>query len=271
MTDFRIAADFFDHPKTVKLQATLGDTGIVCLLRLWAYATRYRTKGVLTNMTMADIAQVSRWPGSAKKYVGTLKRLRFLTKDEGDDSLKLHNWEERNPFVVGTDWRKERARKGGQAKRDKELASTLSTIKHPTKQALSSAPSPTPTPIPSPSPIPSPKKEKPIDRFNQFLKDKEGAVWEMIRAGKFDLIATPDKPQGWWAKREIDSMRAWLIADPRRGKSQWMRFITNWLIKGKKDIDSGYKKPYPEYKTKREEDDYYASKRRTEQTSSFPD
>ena len=55
---------------------------------------------------------------------------------------------------------------------------------------------------------------------------------------------------------EIKAMEAWLLANPNNTKSNYERFITNWLKRAqdkapRKDTNSGYnKKPIepPEYK-----------------------
>jgi hypothetical protein len=45
VTDIRLSVDFFDHPKTVKLERRHGLPGLKALLVLWKWAAKNRTSG----------------------------------------------------------------------------------------------------------------------------------------------------------------------------------------------------------------------------------
>lgn len=108
MADFRIDTGFLDHVKTKKLERLLHADGVLCLVRLWAYATESRPKGVLQNMDADDIEIAAGWDGEQGLFVDALKRVRFLDDESGVYSL--HNWEIRNPWAYGSEDRSERAR-----------------------------------------------------------------------------------------------------------------------------------------------------------------
>lgn len=95
--DIRLDTDFFDHRKTVKLRRKLGDSGIVCLLKLWIEARRYEPDGIL-DMSEEDIEERMDWNGAPGLFVNTLcaEQTRFLDRIEG--GFKLHNWDKRQPW-----------------------------------------------------------------------------------------------------------------------------------------------------------------------------
>ena len=46
--DIRLSVEFFDHPKTVKLQRRLGVGAVICLQRLWIWTAQNRSNGVFS-------------------------------------------------------------------------------------------------------------------------------------------------------------------------------------------------------------------------------
>ena len=78
--DFRVALDFLDHPKTVRLKAAVGAEGIFCLMRLWAFAGNYRPRGILTGMNPDDIALAAKWPGDPDEFVCALVTSKVLDR-----------------------------------------------------------------------------------------------------------------------------------------------------------------------------------------------
>lgn len=54
-TDYRVNIGFFSHHKTRLLKRKLGDSGIVAILALWAYAAQFRPDGNLSGMTAEAI------------------------------------------------------------------------------------------------------------------------------------------------------------------------------------------------------------------------
>lgn len=154
MSDIRIDLDFDTHPKIIKLKRRTGDTGLLCLIRLWCYAAKHRSNGVLTDMDAEDVAIACCWSGNEQDFVDTLKQLRLLDQTE-EGTYALHNWEQRNPWAANSEERSELARKAVNARWNK---------RNDTERIRSvydaNAESNTPSPSPSPIPTPSPKEEK---------------------------------------------------------------------------------------------------------------
>jgi len=109
--DFRLKVSFFTHPKTRRLRRRHGDAAIVCLLRLWAFATQHRYKGVLYDMDENDIIDVSEWHGDGE-FVDSLVEFGFL--ERGDEWFELHDWRDHNGWAFHADSRQESARKAAE-------------------------------------------------------------------------------------------------------------------------------------------------------------
>ena len=189
-TDFRVSVDFFTHHKTLKLQRRLGPEGVLCLLKLWAYASKSRSDGVLTGMDSEDIEIAAGWSGDEGEFVGGILGM-FL--EETDGTYALHDWQDHNPWAAAADERSEKGRfarlkkvrpsiyeellKVGVSKLTKDEYNTLTTVEgdlevtlsgprgdlkvtlsnlqgHDKPRAQSPTPAPTPTPAPAPSPTP---------------------------------------------------------------------------------------------------------------------
>ncbi|WP_333664728.1 hypothetical protein [Desulfobacter postgatei] len=106
--DFRISVEFFDHPKTVKLERSLGSEGIKHLLILWAWTAKNKPNGFLSNMNEDDIEIAAKWTKETGAFVKALKNLRFI--DQSEDGFSLHNWQRRNPWAAGSETRGDKAR-----------------------------------------------------------------------------------------------------------------------------------------------------------------
>lgn len=107
-TDFRVSVDFFVHHKTRRIQRLAGDSGVIGLLRLWAYAAKHRSDGILAGMGPADIEAVADWVGEEGKLAQALLEIGFL--DQSKDGLSLHGWRENNPWAAEAKARSESAR-----------------------------------------------------------------------------------------------------------------------------------------------------------------
>lgn len=110
--DFRLNIGFFSHPKTRRLRRRHGDTAVLCLLQLWAFATQHRYKGVLHDMDADDIVDVSGWHGDTE-FVRSLVEFGFL--DQGD-WYELHDWREHNGWAYFADKRQETARQAAEVR-----------------------------------------------------------------------------------------------------------------------------------------------------------
>lgn len=101
--DFRLQADFFNHPKTIKLLRLHGAEGVVALQRLWCFATEYRPSGVLIDMDREDIAAACHIDLESIGFIDELVKMRWLDVLPDGRTYAIHNWEKRQPNVVNRD------------------------------------------------------------------------------------------------------------------------------------------------------------------------
>ena len=116
--DIRLSLDFFEHPKTIKLQKRCGVDGVHSLLRLWCWAASYRPKGHLDDLDNEDIEIAAKWSGENGIFVAALIACGFLDKTE--NGFVLHDWEERQQYACLSEERHEKAQKAAQARWEKE-------------------------------------------------------------------------------------------------------------------------------------------------------
>jgi hypothetical protein len=168
-TDIRLLLSFQQHPKTKKLRRKLGDGGPLSLIYLLMFAAANKPDGILTGMDVEDIALAGDWQGDPGEFVDTLVAVKSLDLD--DETYRIHDWEEHNPWAAGAEQRSDHARKAARAR---HKAGTGRTIPSTNNQALTSkkdatstneqcsehtlsmdelARSNAPSPSPSPNPI----------------------------------------------------------------------------------------------------------------------
>lgn len=144
-TDFRVSVHFFDHPKTVRLQAELGESAVVALLRLFAYVAIYRPKGQLDP---PEVERGASWRGEPGALLDALERCRFLDRRKGGSvgyRFALHGWIERNGYASFAERRSESARQAANIRWQRSHAAAMRS------QCESNAPSPSPSPSPVPA------------------------------------------------------------------------------------------------------------------------
>ncbi|MDH4318554.1 MAG: hypothetical protein OEV64_09215 [Desulfobulbaceae bacterium] len=173
--DIRLSVEFWDNPKTVKLERRLGLPAIKSLQVLWLWAAQNKPDGLLSGMDTEDIEIAARWDGDAGSFVDCLLSLRWV--DTVDEILKLHGWEEHNSWVSGSDERGDKARLSILFKKNPTKAKELrdsgvtgitkedyllySVVQSNNGRTTVDNDSFTPSPSPSPSPSPKTKEEKP--------------------------------------------------------------------------------------------------------------
>jgi len=148
--DFRVAVDFQDHPKIVRLVGQYGNDGFVALMQIWAFAAKYRHKGALTRMTPKDICIAARWSGDADEFVSFLVEIGLLDKRRNGQYF-IHGWAERNGFIFNYPQRRKQAKLAAKRKATNghnDLRRADQKLNGPNK----GAPTPTPTPNPNPTP-----------------------------------------------------------------------------------------------------------------------
>src|SRR5262245_34552878 len=132
--DFRLAADFFDHPKALLLQDLHGADGVLGILRLWAYAAQYAPDGHLalaTETTIADIVWRSgvtmRGECPPADLVKDLLMIGFLEVCPDGCGYVIHNWTERQSWLIGAEEREKAASKAGKASAEKRRTASVRT------------------------------------------------------------------------------------------------------------------------------------------------
>lgn len=96
MEYINISTTFQYHHKTKKLQRSLKDHGIFCLLQLWTIVAVEKPSGVLSSWNIEDIEDKANFKGIPRHFVSELLRIRFL--DEYDGLYAIHNWLDYNPL-----------------------------------------------------------------------------------------------------------------------------------------------------------------------------
>jgi hypothetical protein len=108
-TDVRIATNYPDHPKTLKLKKMLGAEGVMSHIFLLCFVARVTPSGVLTDMDAKDIAEAAKWRGDPHEFVDTLHELRLL--DQNSETYSVHDWQEHNYYCVSSKARSRSARR----------------------------------------------------------------------------------------------------------------------------------------------------------------
>lgn len=158
--DIRLSVDFWDHPKTIKLEKRLGFDGPRCLQRLWMWAANNRPNGVFYDMDSEDIEIAAKWEGDPGLFIHALLELKWAESD--GEVISLHSWQERNPWAASSPERGDKARLSRMAQTHPEIyqqlvneGATSVTKEHYAmltirQRDVNAAPAPSPSPSPSP-------------------------------------------------------------------------------------------------------------------------
>ena len=106
--DLRLSSDILRHAKTRALRRQIGPEGLIGLLGLWIYCAESQPDGDLAGLTDADIEGLAEWAAGAGELVAALLTIGFLDGEPGH--RRVHNWAERQPFLVARPRRIEAAR-----------------------------------------------------------------------------------------------------------------------------------------------------------------
>jgi hypothetical protein len=107
-TDIRINIEFWDHPKTVKMERRLGLQGIKSLQLLWFWAAKNAADGDLSHLDEEDIEIAARWTGESGIFFCALADLRWI--DIEGEKKRLHEWHLHNPWAASAEERGDKAR-----------------------------------------------------------------------------------------------------------------------------------------------------------------
>ncbi|WP_163340222.1 hypothetical protein [Desulfopila sp. IMCC35008] len=113
--DIRIDITIRTHRKFRKLRKRLGTEGPLALIYLWIGAASSRPDGRLTGWDDDDIAFESEWDGNPEDLVTALIDFQFLEKDS-EGTYSLHDWADHQPWVIGAEDRRRKARHAAQAR-----------------------------------------------------------------------------------------------------------------------------------------------------------
>ena len=194
--DIRLSIGFFNSIKTKRLQAKLGDAGIISLQKLWIYTAVHKPKGVLSGYDPDSIEMAAEWAGAEGLFVDTLLSLSFLEKT--DNGYSIHDWEEHNGYAAHSDERVNRAKKGASARWNNEkallnnatsnaLSINKQCFKHE-KALLNNAYSYAPTPTPTPTPTPYSSDFSEIEKIVTYLNKKTGKSFNFKSPQTFTYI-----------------------------------------------------------------------------------
>lgn len=123
-TDIRLSTEFWDHPKTVKLERRLGLQGPKSLQVLWLWSAKNHSDGRLEGEDVEAIEIAAKWPGDEGKFVETLLDLRWLDVD--GETYCLHDWREHNSWAAEADSRSDKSRLSRMAKTHPDIYARLS-------------------------------------------------------------------------------------------------------------------------------------------------
>ena len=252
-TDIRISVDFFAHYKTMRVTRKLGGDGVVALIKLFCYAGKFRSGGILKGMGAEDIADAVGWRGEAEEFVGSLCDIGFLELCE-EGIYSIHDWEEHNPWAAGAAERSEAASKAGKAsaaKRAKNATDVQRGVGDSStdvQRGVGDQFNGNPTPSPSPSPSPKEVRTTLKDSCAEPQKDEVQApqqteppliVFPLSKKGEEQAFYQNDIDQwresfpGVDLRIELLKCRQWNIDNPtkRKTRSGIRTHISSWLGK----------------------------------------
>lgn len=89
---FKLAGDFFAHPKTLELQAEIQDPAAdVYVVRMWAYVSRVAASGRLQGRNVVTVLERAvGWQGEPGRLAAALLQVGFLQQEP--DALIVHDW-----------------------------------------------------------------------------------------------------------------------------------------------------------------------------------
>lgn len=261
VSDIRLDTEFFNHPKTVKLERRLGLEGLKALLVLWTWAARNMSSGDLAGLSAEDLEIAAGWAGEPGRLAAVFCELGWLDGEEG--TYSLHEWALHNPWAAGADLRSDKARLSRMAATHPHLYEqlraagrtsitqaeylelvngpvtnneSLRTLNGPLKVANESL-------TPSPSPSPTPKGDSPnlsttlctelytpdlsevLSSFPGYRRKGNEGLWKAVLEKDFPGVDLPKEAQRakkWAEQKEIK------IDDVRA-------FFRRWLERGKEE------------------------------------
>jgi hypothetical protein len=99
MSFINLDENYFDHPKTTRLEGLIGVTGGIFPIRLWCWCAKYsKERGSLGKITTAEIEGILRWNGSPGCLVEAMLKVGFLER-RGREIL-CHDWKKTQGHII---------------------------------------------------------------------------------------------------------------------------------------------------------------------------
>lgn len=105
----RVFNSFYNHRKTLRLSAVIGNDAFWIPPRLWAYAAESQPDGEFSNYSPSEIAKLIGYLGDPQALLQALLQAGFLDRDP----LRIHDWHEHNSYHSSY---ADRARKANEAR-----------------------------------------------------------------------------------------------------------------------------------------------------------
>lgn len=115
--DYRLHVGWFDNLKFQRIFACFGGNGVLSILLLWEYAAAHKPTGSLGKVDDLDLSILLRCrllDLDSSTFIPALMNERFLTRSECGE-LRIHEWEEHQPWASGADQRSRNSSKAGKA------------------------------------------------------------------------------------------------------------------------------------------------------------
>lgn len=112
----RLQSSFWNHRKTLRLRAQIGEAGFWIPPRLWSYAAENQPDGDFSSYSAAELAMLLAYPGDAQAMLEAMQQAGFM------DEMKIHDWQEHNAYHSTFS---ERAKTAARARWDKEAEKKL--------------------------------------------------------------------------------------------------------------------------------------------------
>ena len=91
--------NYFEHPKTKRLEGILGKGAAEFPIRLWCFCAKYHPKdGCLYKYSWAEIEAILGWRGDAQALLQALLDVCYLEKDK--KGLKVHHWKLHEGHII---------------------------------------------------------------------------------------------------------------------------------------------------------------------------
>lgn len=91
MPSLNLDLNYFDHLKTLRLMARLGESADVLPLRLWAYVGQHYAESGCLPMLEAELEQVCRWRGEKGAMVAAMIEVGFIER-KNENLFLIHDW-----------------------------------------------------------------------------------------------------------------------------------------------------------------------------------